>query len=336
MPGCLLPEFANGGATGNSIEFKSEKNFSGTAYATKSKLQVVSVYLQLLGFRNAIVQHRPPSLHHDATSSQISTLIAMSVVTVAIITSLVTSIQSTLPNIIRHRFFTPSPSHLVQPTIIPQVIRKRVIYPISRTLTQLPISLIPVLFQLAVFGTTLSTVCHSHPQLTAKHKVTYDTRYSVSPPVLLTLPSYLPSGIRTYKQYRQYIQRQVVLLLILKVYTSVMSINCTTDDTHITAMTTIRLGGIDFPAAADSQSGTNVIHPSALVKLMKTEMPLPHAKCNVTVQCADLSLHKISNQVIFKFSLPDVSDTEYTMPFLVMETPHDFILSMYTMKTTLL
>ena len=146
-------------------------------------------------------------------------------------------------------------------------------------------------------------------------------------------PSYvLPTTIRTYKQLRKHCSQQVVLLLMLKAYTSILSIGCT--DTSQTATTTIRLADMDFTAAADSQSGTNTIHPRVLEKLMSSSLPLPHSHCNVTVECADRSLHKITSQVLLKFSLPEVSTISYTMPFLVMETPHDFILSMYTMTTT--
>ena len=127
---------------------------------------------------------------------------------------------------------------------------------------------------------------------------------------------------------------QTVLLLMLKAYTSILSISCTGAEARQTATTRIKLGELEFDAAADSQSGTNTIHPRALAKLMQTDLPLPFSRCNVTVECADRSLHKITSQVLLKFSLPDVSNTQYSMPFLVMETPHDFILSMYTMKTT--
>ena len=121
---------------------------------------------------------------------------------------------------------------------------------------------------------------------------------------------------------------------MLKVYSKILSIGCDGENAQSTPTTTIKIHDLNFVAAADSQSGTNIIHPRVLATLMKTDAPLPIRQCNISVQCADLSIHKLQHQVFLPFQLPDVSQTIFQMPFMVMETPHDIILSYDSMKRT--
>jgi hypothetical protein len=148
-------------------------------------------------------------------------------------------------------------------------------------------------------------------------------------------PYELPPKVRTYKQLRKHMSQQIVLLLMLKAYSEVLAISCDGTTANSTPKTPINIGGLTFTAAADRCAGANIISWKALHNLMdNTTLSMPHTHCDRTLQTADMSLHKVSDEVTIKFHLPAVSPQVHTLNFLVFNTPHDIILSSHAMHAT--
>ena len=94
----------------------------------------------------------------------------------------------------------------------------------------------------------------------------------------------------------------------------------------------IVIGDHTFAAAGDTQAAVNTIHPSVLEFLSEhSEIPLPICHCNDRLINAEGQMIHIDQEVTLSFILPEVSGASFEMRFLIMEMPHDVILSNGTM-----
>ena len=104
---------------------------------------------------------------------------------------------------------------------------------------------------------------------------------------------------------------------------------------NVVPWVSIVIGNHTFAAAGDTQAAVNIIHPRVLEFLSDhTEITLPVRHCDDRLINAEGQLIHIDQEVTLPFILPEVSGASFEMRFLIMEMPHDVILSNDTMGVT--
>lgn len=132
------------------------------------------------------------------------------------------------------------------------------------------------------------------------------------------------SSTMKFKMHKRHVSKQGVLLLMLKARTSMPTVN----PAFNTPKTDLDIGGYTFTAAADSQAGANIIHSRVLEFLKSTNVKISFAPYdNFRLIVADERIINVKREALLSFSIPNISTQEYSLNFLIMENPHDIILS---------